>query len=271
MVKKLYPKGKAKAFVLTYDDGVEDDRKFVSLLNKYHLKGTFNLNSGLMANGFTWTTDEGYEVKRLPREEVVKLYEGHEVASHSLTHPFLRDWNLQRLFAEISIDKENLSSIFKTTIHGFAIPFDYYDVLVTKCVKDSGFEYMRISEVSHSFDYTKDYYKVVATCFHLEDCMSSLFDDYLKTNQELAVFMIVGHSYDLAVHNMFGKMEEIFKKVSSTNDIASLTMHEYISYLKAMELAIIKDNSILNKSKKTLWFKVNDIVISLKPNESYNF
>ena len=48
MVKKLYPYGKKKAFNVTYDDGVLQDIRFVELLNKYGLKGTFNLNSGLM-------------------------------------------------------------------------------------------------------------------------------------------------------------------------------------------------------------------------------
>lgn len=35
MVKKLYPFGKAKAFNVTYDDGVLQDVRFVELLNKY--------------------------------------------------------------------------------------------------------------------------------------------------------------------------------------------------------------------------------------------
>ena len=39
MIKKLYPQGKPKAFVVTYDDGVLQDRPFVALLNRYGLKG----------------------------------------------------------------------------------------------------------------------------------------------------------------------------------------------------------------------------------------
>ena len=44
MIKKLFPQGKEKAFNITYDDGVLQDVPFVNLLNKYNLKGTFNLN-----------------------------------------------------------------------------------------------------------------------------------------------------------------------------------------------------------------------------------
>ena len=44
MIRKLYPNGKKKAFNVTYDDGVLQDVRFVQLLNRYGLKGTFNLN-----------------------------------------------------------------------------------------------------------------------------------------------------------------------------------------------------------------------------------
>ena len=44
-----FPNGKLKALTLSYDDGVEQDIKFVEILNKYGLKCTFNLNSGKYA------------------------------------------------------------------------------------------------------------------------------------------------------------------------------------------------------------------------------
>ena len=52
MIYKLYPYGKRKAFNVTYDDGVQQDVRFVKLLNQYGLKGTFNLNSALAASEF---------------------------------------------------------------------------------------------------------------------------------------------------------------------------------------------------------------------------
>lgn len=65
MIRKLYPKGKPKAFNVTFDDGVLQDVRFVNLLNTYNLKGTFNLNSGLMESEFEWTHNNGSIVKRL--------------------------------------------------------------------------------------------------------------------------------------------------------------------------------------------------------------
>ena len=44
----LWPGGKRKAFTISYDDGVTQDIRLIELLNKYQIKGTFNLNSGLL-------------------------------------------------------------------------------------------------------------------------------------------------------------------------------------------------------------------------------
>lgn len=44
-----FPKGKAKALTLSYDDGVEQDIRLMDIMDKNGLKGTFNLNSGLFA------------------------------------------------------------------------------------------------------------------------------------------------------------------------------------------------------------------------------
>ena len=54
-MRKCYPGGKTKAFNITYDDGVLQDVPFVAMLNRYGLKGTFNLNAQLMEEEFVWT------------------------------------------------------------------------------------------------------------------------------------------------------------------------------------------------------------------------
>ena len=141
MIKKLYPQGKAKAFSVSYDDGVLQDVRFVNLLNQYGLKGTFNLNSGLMENEFEWKHATGCIVKRLSKEKVLSLYNGHEVASHTLTHPFMQEKTENEIMKELETDKKNLEKLFGRQIKGFAVPFDYYSDLIESCVKKCGFEY----------------------------------------------------------------------------------------------------------------------------------
>ena len=118
MVHKLYPYGKKKAFNVTYDDGVLQDVRFVELLNQYGLKGTFNLNSALIENEFEWIHEKGCVVKRLKTDAVKSLYAGHEVASHTLNHPYMHDLSKEGVIWELAQDKRTLEALFGEEIKG---------------------------------------------------------------------------------------------------------------------------------------------------------
>jgi len=266
MIRKCYPYGKKKAFHVTYDDGILQDVPFVELLNRYGLKGTFNLNSALMENEFEWTHEKGLVVKRLKTDVVKDLYAGHEVASHTLSHPYMHDLSWEGVMWELSQDKRNLETIFGKEIKGFAVPFDYYSEMIEACVKECGFAYGRISEMSHSFAPQKDYYNWKATVFHCEECLEDLTRRFVETDEELALFQIVGHSYDLDVEDMWDRMEEMFQIISKQKDILSMTMIEMVEYLKAMEQAEITEDYIWNHSDRSLWFAVNGETWEVKPN-----
>ena len=265
MIKKLYPNGKAKAFNVSYDDGVLQDERFIKLLNTYNLKGTFNLNSGLMENEFEWIHETGCIVKRLPKEKVLSLYDGHEVASHTLTHPFMNNLAESRILHEMQEDKKNLEKLFGRQIKGFAVPFDYYSELIESCVKKCGFEYARIPEETLSFTPQTNYHRWKATVFHLDAALEKLTEDFINTDEELALFQIAGHSYDFDTENTWDKIENIFKKISSQDNILPMTTIEIIDYLKAMEQVEITESHIINNSEQTLWFLVDDVVHEVNP------
>ena len=266
MVRKLYPYGKKKAFNVTYDDGVVQDIRFVELLNRYQLKGTFNLNSALLENEFAWTHESGCVVKRLKTDQVVSLYTGHEIASHTLTHPYMDSLTKEEILHELSKDKANLEKLFCRDIKGFAVPVDYYSELIELCVKECGFEYARISEESHSFSPQKDFYKWRATIFHCDDQLLNLTQQFVETDDELALFQIVGHSYDLDVENKWDTMNQIFGFISKQYDVLPMTSIEIVDYLKAMSRVEITKEYIHNNSAMSLWFAINDTVYEVKTN-----
>ena len=78
-IEMLFPEGKSKALILSYDDGAMQDRRLVDLMNKYQLIGTFHLNSNKLGS------DKDFNY--LKKEEVRDLYKGHEVSVHSANHP----------------------------------------------------------------------------------------------------------------------------------------------------------------------------------------
>ena len=267
MIRKLYPNGKAKAFNVTFDDGVLQDVRFVSLLNKYNLKGTFNLNSGLMESEYEWTHKNGSTVKRLSKEKAAPLYQGHEIASHTLTHPYMDKLSESEILYELKTDKDKLEKLFKREIKGFAVPFHYYSELIENCVKKCGFSYARISEESHSFIPQNDFYKWKATLFHPRNSFDDIVQRFIKTNEELALLQIGGHSYDLDAENMWDIFESLFIKISSRNDILPMTTIEIVEYLQAMNKAEITDNYIKNNSNMSLWFLLNGSACEVKPNK----
>ena len=269
MIRKLYPCGKKKAFNITYDDGILQDIRFVELLNKYNLKGTFNLNSELMKNEFEWIHECGMTVKRLPEHVVVDLYQNHEVASHTLTHPYMHGLTEETLMYELGKDKENLEKLFKREISGFAVPFDYYDELIEKCVRKCGFEYGRISEESRSYVPCEDYFNWKAGIFHLSPDFEAYVEGFFHSKEELAVCQIVGHAYDLDVEKTWDTMETVCQRIQADETIWSVTSIELIRYLKAMRRAEVQENWIQNHSDRELWFEIDGETKVLQPNEIY--
>ncbi len=269
MIKKRYPNGKAKAFNISYDDGVLQDIRFVELLNKYGIKGTFNLNSGLMQEEFAWTHESGLVVKRLSERTAAGLYEGHEVASHTLTHPYMDDLSEEQVLYQLTKDKENLERLFRRPVNGFAVPFTYYSDLIAQCARKAGFQYARISEEGNTFQIPSDVYSWRSGKFHWAPDLEDFVDSFLKTSRELAVCQIAGHSYDLDVYQMWDRMEQIMQRVSRADDVLPMTHIGMVRYLRAMDRAEIKENSIRNNSATSLWFWVNGIIIRLAPGETY--
>ena len=228
---KLYPGGKKKAFNITYDDGVLQDERFVALLNRYGIKGTFNLNSQLMQEEFSWTHPNGMQVKRMSPERAKHLYDDHEVASHTLTHPYMHELSDEELYRQLKSDKDNLEKLFGKEIKGFAVPFEYYDDRIANCAKACGFTYARESECTGKFTPCTDAYYWKAGIYHIDHDLPNFVAKFLNTQEELAVCQIVGHSYDLDAENLWGIMELICAAVSKCDDIWFCTNAELVEFL----------------------------------------
>ncbi len=268
MIKKLYPGGKAKAFNITYDDGILQDVRFVELMNKYGLKGTFNLNSGLMETEFEWIHPNGMTVKRLPSGVVAELYLNHEVASHTLTHPYLSSLTEAQIMEEMAKDKENLERITGKPVLGFAGPFHHWSGEIVECAKRCGFEYARNAEERYCYAPPEEYYYWSAGSYHIMPGFRNFVEGFFHTQEELALCQIVGHAYDLDVEDMWDYMESVLKRVAEDESIASVTNLELVRYLKAMRSAVITEDEIQNPSEIPLWFEWNGSTICVEPNGS---
>ena len=136
---KSYPNGATKAVIFSYDDGVIQDKKLVELFNKYQVVGTFNLNSGLFAKKLPWMKAfTGKEGEYIKQSEVKTLYKGHEIASHSYSHPGFAGLDTAELKFQLARDKHILSPLKGSPLQSFAYPLGSYDKAAMKISKASG-------------------------------------------------------------------------------------------------------------------------------------
>lgn len=131
-IYRTFPEGKAKALTLSYDDGKHADRRLVALLNKYGIKGTFNLNYGLMQ-----------QPERIELEEVAELYKGHEVSTHTYTHPTIARCPATQIYREIVEDKKGWESVVGHPVRGHAYPNGSFSEEVKAIFKSVGIAYAR--------------------------------------------------------------------------------------------------------------------------------
>lgn len=96
-IEMLFPEGKSKALILSFDDGMIADRRLVKLMNDYCLIGTFHLNSNKL-------NTKGY----LNKDEIKTLFKGHEVFVHSANHPPLTALSKIDIIYEVVEDRKEL-------------------------------------------------------------------------------------------------------------------------------------------------------------------
>ena len=88
---------------------------------------------------------------------------------------------------------------------------------------------------------------------------------FIDSKEELALYQIVGHSYDLDVDDKWDTMENIFRLISCQRDVLPMTTIDIIRYLKAMSKAEVTEKYIKNNSDVSLWFDINNSVFEVKP------
>lgn len=228
-----YPNGAKKAFTLSYDDAVNQDKRFIDIINKYNLKCTFNVNSGLIDSKKVGDRN-GVKITRMTTEDVLKVYEGHEVACHGLMHDRLTEDTYEEKVHEITQDKINLEKLFGREIPGMAYAYGKVDDESIEIMKNCGIKYGRTVIATHRFDLPKDLYNWETTCHHRVDEVFDLIEEYKNLDQdELSVFYLWGHTYEFDTDDNWDKIEKICQEISGLDDIWYCTNIELVNFLES--------------------------------------
>lgn len=256
-IYKCFPYGKHKVLTMSYDDGKKADRKLIEIFNKYGVRGTFHLNSGLFEE----------DADRIKADEVKELYMGHEVAAHTLTHPTIARCPMDQVVQQVLQDRKNLEKLVGYTVRGLSYPNGSYNENIKNMLPHVGIEYSRIVGNSRNFTLPKDLYEWQATCHHNADLMK-LAEEFvgLKKKQYLYMMYVWGHSYEFDMNNNWDLIEGFCQYVSDKEDIWYASNIEIVDYLKALENLKFsaEGNFVYNPSVQSLWLSVDDRIVEVK-------
>lgn len=221
-----------KILTFSYDDGVTQDRRLIDLLNRYGLRATFHLNSGLLGtDGEVPVGSVLVRHQKVRAEEVRTLYSGHEVAAHTLTHPLLTSLPDEEVVRQVEEDRLRLSDLCGTEVVGLAYPgggANHDDRVVELIRSRTGIRYARTIRTNGDVLPQKDLYRFLPTVYHRDfDALLSAWERFVSLPaEETQIFFVWGHSYELDVEDGWTRLEEFFRLAAGEKTVRSLPVRE---------------------------------------------
>ena len=265
-LRKIYtcfPEGKHKVLTMSYDDGKIPDRRLVDIFNEACIKGTFNVNSGLEKEPFKHDYDE-----RIPLDEYKKLYKGHEVACHSVTHPTIARCPREQIVRQVIEDRRALEEVMGYTVRGLAYPNGSFSDEVVDALKACGIRHARTVNATHSFDMPSDFLRWNPTCRHGEEAFEDLYREFIKFHKTQYLYMLYvwGHSYEFDRDDNWNIIEKFSKKIGNKSDIWYATNIDIVDYLDAVSNVQVSVNGdfAYNPNAKSVWLEVDKKSVELK-------
>lgn len=233
-IKMLFPGFRSKALTLSYDDGRIEDIRLVGTMTKNGIRGTFNLNSGLMPEKRSET--------HVGHEDVFSLYieNGCEVALHGKMHLSLTKVSRDDGINDIIADRLVWESIVSSPVLGMAYANGVYDDAVVSYLRELGVIYSRTVISSHGFELPRDWLRLEATCHHNDPLLFELWDKFvsLPEDEGAKLFYLWGHSYEFPIVGNWDRIERFCETAGGRGDVWYATNGDICFYERAFKSLI---------------------------------
>ncbi|MBP3359473.1 MAG: polysaccharide deacetylase family protein [Clostridia bacterium] len=267
------PEGKAKVLTLSYDDGTVHDIRMVEILDKYGLKATFNINSSHFLPENKNSSESGRYLT--DAAEAKKLYSagGHEIALHTVTHPWIQALSSVQVLQEVLEDRKNIEREFGIIARGMAYPFGCFNDEVVEALRLSGIAYSRTTVSSERFNFPDDWLRLGATCHHINPRLMELAKQFVEEQPRWGLcnmFYLWGHSYEFNNNNNWEVLEEFAELTGGRDDIwyaTNIEIYDYVTAYNRLETSV--DCKIIhNPTAVKLWFAKDGEIMSIEPGET---
>ena len=224
-----------KAVTFSYDDGVTQDQRLIDIFDRYGLKATFNLNSALLGTAQGLIREDVTVAHVKPRAcEVRSIYQNHEIAAHTLTHPLLTRCDEDEIVRQVEQDRLALSELAGYEVVGFAYPGGgvNFDARVADILRRrTGVRYARTTVSSFDFEPQSDLLVFRPTVYHHAewDALFELGRRFVELDCDRPqIFYIWGHAYEFDIRDTWNRFEDFCRLVSGREDIFYGTNREVL-------------------------------------------
>ena len=254
-----YPAGKRVAATFSFDDGSIFDRPLIELFNRLGLRATWNLNSGTL----------GQNDRVIKAEEVAPLFAGHEVAIHTVTHPWLERLEENQIASEVLDDRRALEDLVGYPVRGMAYPFGTYNARVIEVLRTLRVEYSRtVAKVADPYPDGEplawgtsghQYQRDEAGQFLVPLEFAHRYD-----KGESFCLYVWGHSYEF--EGKWADADAIFTPLAGKSDVWYCTNIELWDYAAARNAVVVAANrrTAYNPTATPVTLKVDgrDVVVT---------
>lgn len=263
-----FPGGARKAVILSYDDGLIQDRRLVDVLNRFGLKGTFHLVSGFLDTQNDWLIDvTGERAQYLRADELATLFAGHEVSSHSVTHPGLTSVSDQEVLRQVDEDRRTLQQLTGQPVLSHAYPFGDHDDRVVDLLKGTSLLAARTGGQSGAFALPQDLLRWEPTAHHL-NAMPHIDRFLALEDGQPALLLIAGHSWEFDIGkggNDWALIETICERLGAEERIWSAGLGEVAQYLVTVRDLEEGPEGQVNHGDTAVWVRDGDALVRLEP------
>lgn len=266
-----FPGGKRLAVTTSFDDGLTFDRRIVQAFNEWGLKATFNLNSGKLSRTGKPAVEQGNRTP-LDASEIAELFQGHEVAIHTVTHPWLDRLDPSQIATEVLDDRKALEDLVGYPVRGMAYPFGTFSPKVIEVLRSLGIAYSRTTINSANCFPPEDPLKWASTAhqYASSPTVPERFDALCNNPRASGVFYIWGHSYEFHDRGDWAGLERIYKPLAGKPDVWYCTNIELFDYEDARQRIVLAANraTAFNPSALPVTLRLDDRLVDIPPGQT---
>lgn len=228
-----------KIVTLSFDDGTIQDKRLVSILERYGLRATFHLNSGffgqkheIVHGGILCDHTE------LTMEEAKKVYRNQEIAVHTVHHPDLSKLDEKEILAEVGEDQQALEEIFEQKIIGMAYPgggTPYNEVVMRVIRNNTSICFARTVHEQYDYSLPQNWMEWNPTCDIQSDKFPYLTEKFIESadSEEINLLYVWGHAFEFDKYDNWERMEAFAEKIASNSTLRVMTTKEVYLYANA--------------------------------------